>query len=48
MTVERTACQRSVLHKKCYSNDKIKKNEMGGACSMYGRKEPQTGFGGEV
>jgi hypothetical protein len=26
-------------HHQYYSGDEIEKNEMGGACSMYGRKE---------
>jgi hypothetical protein len=33
---------------KCYSGDRIKKNEMSGECSMYGRQERCIqGFGGE-
>jgi len=32
-----------------YSDDQGKENEMGGACSMYGRKEKcGRGFGGEI
>jgi hypothetical protein len=32
---------------KCYSRDQIKKKEMAGVCSMYGREERcMEGFGG--
>ena len=32
-----------------FSGDKIEKNEMGGACSLYGGKErPKQAFGGEI
>jgi hypothetical protein len=33
-----------VLIIKYYSVNQIQKNEMGGACSMYGKKEVHTGF----
>jgi hypothetical protein len=36
----------SVLVSKYYSDDQIKKNEMGGSCSIHERKkEVHTGFG---
>jgi len=39
----------SVLFTKYSSGDQIKKNEMGGACSMYGGGQKCTqGFGGET
>jgi hypothetical protein len=39
----------SVLLTKYYSCDQIKRNEMGGACSAYGRQERCVqGFGGET
>jgi hypothetical protein len=34
---------------KCFSGDQIEKNEMGGACSIYGRQERCIqDFGGET
>jgi hypothetical protein len=33
-----------VLLTKCHSGNQIEKNEMGGACSMYGGEEMHTGF----
>jgi hypothetical protein len=39
----------SVLLTKYCLGDKIKKNEMGGACSVYGGEERHIqGFGGEI
>jgi hypothetical protein len=39
----------SLLLTKCYSDDQIEKNEMGGACSTYrGEKRCIQGFGGET
>jgi hypothetical protein len=38
---------KKVLLTKCYLGDKIKKNELGRACSMYGGEERYIeGFGG--
>jgi len=40
---------RSILLSKYYLSDQIKKNQMGRACSMYGRQEICIqGFGGET
>ena len=33
-----------MLYTQYYSGDQIKKNEMGGACSTWGRGEERTGF----
>jgi hypothetical protein len=39
----------SVLLTQYFSGDKIEKNEMGGACSAYGRDEKRVqDFGGEI
>jgi len=39
----------SILLTKYFSDDKIEKNEMGGACGTYGRGERcMQGFGGET
>jgi hypothetical protein len=38
-----------VLLTQCFSDDKIEKNEMGGACSAYGGEERRIQvFGGET
>ena len=41
--------RRSILLTKYYSGDQMEKNELGGACSIYGGEEKRIqGFGGEA